>query len=108
MGFQPAKSHENTESTTGSIVAYWARACSVHTSQKPLHPGVDFEALVGQVVNLRPIGNRPVSLERTASSSRVSVARGAPEGIVFCSCERFLFRSLCEWQRAGQPPRPRC
>jgi hypothetical protein len=30
--------------------------------------------LVGQVANLRPIGNRPVSVERTACSSRVSVA----------------------------------
>jgi hypothetical protein len=55
-----------------------------------LHPGVDSEALVGQVGNLHWIGNPPVSVERTASSSMVSVARDASEGIVFRSCERFF------------------
>ena len=33
-----------------------------------------------------PIGNRPVSVERTASSSRVSGPRDPPKGILFRSC----------------------
>jgi hypothetical protein len=46
---------------------------------------------VGQVGNLRPIGNRPVFVERTACSPTVSAARDVPEGTVCRSCERASF-----------------
>ena len=65
---------------TTKPVALRIRACHTHFPET-LQPGVDPEALVGQVGNLRPIGNRPVSVGRTASSSRVSVAEDAPGGI---------------------------
>jgi hypothetical protein len=60
------------------------RSC-VQRSHYPetFNPRIDSEALVGQVGNLRPIGNRPVSVERTPSSSRVSGPRDAPEGSSF-------------------------
>src|ERR1700679_1818014 len=57
------------------------------------HPRADSKALVGQVGNLRPIGNRPVFLERTTASSKVSAPRDAPTGIVFRSSKRFLPRA---------------
>src|SRR5580692_3939201 len=52
---------------------------------------IDSEALVGQVGNLRPIGNRPVF--RFLSGAYTLFVQGfrpknAPEGIVFHSCER--------------------
>jgi hypothetical protein len=53
-----------------------------------LDAGVDSEALVGQVGNLRPIGNRPIFVARTACSPTVSAARDVPEGTVCRSCER--------------------
>jgi hypothetical protein len=42
------------------------------------------------------LANRPVSVERKASSSTVSGPRDAPSGTIFRSCERFLLRRLCE------------
>src|ERR1700685_2736618 len=79
---------------------------SVSHSPETLHPRADSEALVGQVGNLRPVGNRPVPVERTAPSSTVSGPRDAPEGIVFRSWGRDLWvigPSL--W--SVQPLRPR-
>jgi hypothetical protein len=58
------------------------------------------------VGNLRPIGNRPVSVERTASSSAVSGPRYAPEGIVRRSSERDMFnRFLSEAPATAEHPK---
>jgi hypothetical protein len=76
--------------THPSLMPLWRTHSCVQRSHFPetLHPRIDSEALVGRVGNLRPIGNRPVLVKRTAYSYKVSGPRDAPEGTVFRSCER--------------------
>jgi hypothetical protein len=53
-----------------------------------LHDGVDSEALVGQVGNLRPIGNRPSFVERAGLFAKGFCRKRRSRRVVCRSCER--------------------
>jgi hypothetical protein len=76
-----------------------ARDADLGTAQdfpETLKSRTDSEAYVGQVGNLQPIVNRPVSVERTACPSKDAVARDAHQATAQYS-----------WERASSPPQKR-